>query len=365
MKIPTPNEIRKMITTWEKRTVDFKAKEAIPNPAIMSREVVERKDLELAKDIASFANTLGGYLIVGVEEKSRNIQDYAISDRLKTRVSSVLRKKIDPIAVYEIENVKVGRRQVTVFAIQEGEGDLCTVDGRIHVRDVNGRAVATGAEITRLVKKRLGRKISPTPTKRELINSPYNLPTEEERRKAMNKDFVKAAQSLRFKNIMYVPRTEQRIRFASTGEAGHTWQFFVMPIVHNFGLADFRATTIMASHFNTDSGLRKRINNLVRNDFINVLALVLGRVNSLNSVLQYSGLSYVPTAFGGYVGPGSSAHTPPKSGLVYHIFFLSGVTNAQLMKKRLQDFLTWLDMNKDWLVPRKRPSLKPVILDDC
>lgn len=358
MSIATPHEIKEMICTWEKRTVDFKAKEAIPDPDVMPRDIVEQKDWELAKHIASFANTRGGYLIVGVEEKTRNIQDYAMSDTLKTRISSVLRNKISPIAVYDIETVKVDEKDVTVFAVQEGEGDISTVNGTVYVRDVNGRAVATEAEIMRLVRRRLGKKTGPAPTKRELIDSPYNLPTPEERIEAMNMDFLRIAQRLSFKNTKSVGMWPREHIYTNTNRLGHIWHFVTLPFPDNFGPPDFRGASFILRELNGSTVRRRKINvrNLKNGDPINLLALVLKRVNSLKTVLRDSGSSYVPTVFGGYVGPGYSAHVGFMADWPYHRFFLSGVTDAQVMKERLQDLLMWLATNKDWLIEQKRPK---------
>lgn len=346
MKTPTPAQIRQMIATWEKKTVDFKAKEAIGDPRVIPGGVLEKKDWKLARDVASFANTSGGYLIVGVEDKTRNIQDYGMSDRLKTRISAVLRRKIDPISDYEIENIRVGGRWVTAFIIKEGEGDLCTVNGTVYVRDVNGRAPATGAEITRLVRRRLGKKVTPTPTKRELVASRYNLPTQEMRERAMSKDFIKAARDLAFTNVTCVKQTRGRIRLASRREGDRIWHFLVIPFGDNFGPSECTAMAWIVGDFSRDKGLRQRMKGLRRSDIINALVLVLGRVNSLRTVLQGSGLSFVPTRFGGYVAPGSG---------LYHTFFLSGITSGQLMKERLEDLLLWLRSERDWLIPQERP----------
>jgi predicted HTH transcriptional regulator len=180
LKPPSAKEIESWIVSpnWEKRTLDFKSQDAIPDSTKMSGELLERKDWEIAKDVASFANTPGGgYLVVGVKDDrdQRVIEGFSISDKTKLRLAAILRSRINPPAEVDVEIVKVGSKRVTAFIIQESEGDACTVNGTVYVRDVNGRAVASAAEITRIVRRRLGTKIRPSPTDRELINSPYNL----------------------------------------------------------------------------------------------------------------------------------------------------------------------------------------------
>jgi predicted HTH transcriptional regulator len=174
MRLPSEEDIRQAIEVWEKKTWDFKAKEALGDPKVMQPKAVEEKDWELCRDIASFANTSGGYMVVGVEDdrKNRAVQGHAISDTLKNRISQVVRSKIAPLPSYDVDIVEVQGKGVTVFLIEEGDADLCTVNGTVFVRDLNGKAPASGAEITRIMRRRLGRKLNPAPTDREIIGSP-------------------------------------------------------------------------------------------------------------------------------------------------------------------------------------------------
>src|SRR5690606_5979579 len=103
---------------------------AIGDPDRMPDDVVEHKDWELARDVASFANSPGGgYIVIGVadERKGRTIDGYILSDKLKSRIGAVIRARVSPVPVVDIAVVEVNGKLVTVLAVEEGAGDPCTV----------------------------------------------------------------------------------------------------------------------------------------------------------------------------------------------------------------------------------------------
>jgi predicted HTH transcriptional regulator len=86
LKPPSAKEIESWIMSpnWEKRTLEFKSQDAVPDSTKVSGEPLEKKDWEITKDVASFANTHGGgYLVVGVKDDraQRVVEDYSISDK--------------------------------------------------------------------------------------------------------------------------------------------------------------------------------------------------------------------------------------------------------------------------------------------
>lgn len=160
--VPTSDEVMGLISSpnWEKRRLDFKSGDCLAIPGSMPSEVVELKDWEISRDVASFANTPGGGdIIIGVEDerKHRKVSGFVITDAAKTRLANILRTRINPPAELEVDVVEIDGQPITILTIFEGRGDLCTVIGTVHVRDLNGRTVATGHEITQLVIRRLER----------------------------------------------------------------------------------------------------------------------------------------------------------------------------------------------------------------
>ena len=108
-----------------------------------------------------------------------------------------------------------------------------------------GRAVASAAEITRIVRRRLGKKVRPFPTDRELINSPYNLPTPGLREERMLADFAKVAPEIGFTDLKEVSRVQPAKRaLTSTCKLdGQEWHFAVIAVGGHFGIAEFKAVT--------------------------------------------------------------------------------------------------------------------------
>ena len=125
LKPPSAKEIESWIMSpnWEKRTLDFKSQDAIPDSTKMSGQLLEKKDREISRDVASFANTTGGgYLVVGVKDDrdQRVVEGFSISDKTKLRIAGILRSRINPPAEVDVEIVNVGNKHVTAFIVQGG-----------------------------------------------------------------------------------------------------------------------------------------------------------------------------------------------------------------------------------------------------
>jgi hypothetical protein len=351
---PSAKEIESWIISpnWEKRRLDFKSKEAVPDPSKMPGELVDKKDWEFAKDVASFANTPGGgYLVVGVKDDrdQRVVEGFSISDKTKLRLAGILRSRINPPAEVDIEIVNVFDNQVTAFIVQEGEADACTVNGTVYVRDVNGRAVASAAEITRIVRRRLGKKGRPSPTDRELINSPYNLSTPGLREDRMLTDFAKLAPEIGFTDVTEVSHVQpaKRALISTCKLGGNEWHFAVIGVGGHFGIAEFKAVT--GYDLLNDRGITVPLRPIpapISNHAFFPLVLVMGRIGSLKSQLRYFGYAQMPLRFGAYIGPGLE-HARPRTSMkgintLSHRFILAGIIDLDTLRFRLEQFLTWL-----------------------
>lgn len=359
MKIPSSEEIKQALLVWENKTWEFKSKDALGNPDLMPTKVVDKKDWELAEDIASFANTNGGCIVYGVQDdrKRRFIEGYAISDKLINRISNVIRKRISTVPLYDIVLVKIDDKVVTVFIVIEGDGDLCTVNGHIFVRDVNGKAHATGAEITRIVKKRLGRKLTPTPTKRDIAQSPYILPKIGDIKLAILKDFRQIAPNYGFKLKISSEKTlGLPFTLGNFNYENRDWYFWVLAHDGNFGANNYKQISFLLNWLHRFESIKKGIKQawLPESAGIYPLVLIMGRINSLRSQLEFFGFSLVPTRYGGYVGPGVRGKIQPLGDVSGHRFLLSGITSKELMSKRIEDFILWLKSNQSELANTKK-----------
>jgi predicted HTH transcriptional regulator len=191
MKFPTAKEIRKAIADWENKKWEFKDGRAVGDPQQHKGTELEEKDSEMCRDIASFANAGGGYIVIGVQDirKGGKILGYRIPDRVKNRMGNIVRARVDSGIMYDVAAIRMARKYVTVIAIDEGEGDICTVNGMVYIRGIAGKEPAKGADITRIVRRRLGKKYGPSPTQKEIDTSPYNFPRMGQRQEALIRDF--------------------------------------------------------------------------------------------------------------------------------------------------------------------------------
>lgn len=360
MKIPSSQDILQALRTWENKTWEFKSKDALGDPDLMPAKVVEEKDWELARDIASFANTNGGYIVYGIHDdrKKRFIEGYVISDKLKNRVSNVIRIKISTVPQYDIIVAKINGKSVTIFIVIEGDGDLCTVNGQIYVRELNGKALATGTEITRIVKNRLGRKLTPAPTKKDILQSPYMLPKISDRKLAILRDFQEIAHNFGIKiNISSKIKFGLPFTVANFNYSNRNWYFWVLPHDGNFGATDYKHISYLLGYWLKQFDIIKK--GIKQSLFpvdaaIYPFVLIMGRINSLKSQLEYFGFSLVHTRYGGYVGPGGKGEISPLGDVSGHRFLLSGVTSKELMSKRIEDFILWLKSNQSKLANTKK-----------
>ena len=131
MKRLTEDVITQYIDEWETKRYDFKSSDYIANPSILAPEIVEKKDKKLAFDVASFANTEGGFLIIGIKDdrKNREIEGYTISDTLKNRIAQIIRNKIKPIPRYDIYVIGYRGYKLTIIEVEQNEYHISTVDG--------------------------------------------------------------------------------------------------------------------------------------------------------------------------------------------------------------------------------------------
>ncbi len=81
---------------------------------------------EFAKDVVSFANSKGGYIIIGVDEKAREIcgtEALVASQKIEDWISNVLNDLVDKTISYKIELIPLDdevKKHVIVIQIAEG-----------------------------------------------------------------------------------------------------------------------------------------------------------------------------------------------------------------------------------------------------
>jgi hypothetical protein len=210
--------------------------------------------------------------------------------------------------------------------------------------------MASAAEITRIVRRRLGKRIRPSPAERELITSPYNLPTPGLREERMLADFAKVAPEIGFTDVKDVsrPQSTKRGLISTCKLDGKEWHFVVIAIGGHFGIAEFKAVTgyDLLNERGITVPLKPVPTPLSKHAFF-PLVLVMGRIGSLKSQLRYFGYAQMPLSFGAYIGPGlkhEGSRTSNVEGINirWHRFLLAGIIDLETLQLRLEQFLSWL-----------------------
>lgn len=96
----------------------------------------EVKSADIAKEVSALANTLGGYIFLGVDD------DFIISGCQnwdEERIHNVIRDSLSPVPVIDIKQFVDGDRSIFVIRVEEGEcPPYITNQGRIYERISSG-----------------------------------------------------------------------------------------------------------------------------------------------------------------------------------------------------------------------------------
>lgn len=121
----------------------------------------ERKEIGWLKVLASFANTWGGTLYVGVENNSHNIipLDHNIFDRISLMVQRLIKQDIEPPISYKINKIEVPNtspiRYLMTIVVEKSKYPPISLHesgkGTVYCRHFGKTSVATGEEIRAMV----------------------------------------------------------------------------------------------------------------------------------------------------------------------------------------------------------------------
>lgn len=129
------NAIQQLITQGENAQLEFKSADVRPD--------------SVAREIVAFANTLGGTLLIGVED------DGVISgireDNLDTWIANISRNNIIPALSLDVTHVTIEGKTVCVVTIPKGKDKpYQTLDGKYWLRIGSTNRTATKEELSRL-----------------------------------------------------------------------------------------------------------------------------------------------------------------------------------------------------------------------
>jgi len=133
----TNNELEILIRKWEDSKTEFK------------RELGNTD--ELPPIITAFANTEGGKLIFGVDEKSREVCGLADADKLMNQIDQASRQNVDPPILLTQEKVEYSGKIVLVVTIPKGpDRPYQTNKGVYYLKAASERRKATRDELMRI-----------------------------------------------------------------------------------------------------------------------------------------------------------------------------------------------------------------------
>ncbi|GHT62591.1 ArsR family transcriptional regulator [Bacteroidia bacterium] len=129
----TPEEIKSITGSGEGYNVDFKLK-------------VPSKVKELSQDVCAFANSEGGYILIGIDNNDR-IVGTAIDNSKRSAIQDAIRD-ISPVIKIDMYAVDVEGKTVWVMDVPSGKDKPYVTSGAIYIREgCNSQKLTTAEEI--------------------------------------------------------------------------------------------------------------------------------------------------------------------------------------------------------------------------
>lgn len=142
--------LMQIIKQGENSRVDFK------RSLFLGEKERRRENQELAQDLAAFANSYGGFLIIGVsdEKEGKRIVGFPSNDLILQRIVNICRDSVQPPLRPQVKIIYTPQGEVLVIYVEEGTGDLALVEGRVFIRVYNEVRQAVSEEITEIILQR-------------------------------------------------------------------------------------------------------------------------------------------------------------------------------------------------------------------
>ena len=131
----TPEEIKSIANGGEGYNADFKL--SVPS-----------KVRDLAQDVCAFANSEGGYILIGIDNKNQ-IVGATIDNTKRSAIQDAIRD-ISPVISVDIYSIDVDGKTIWVIDVPSGRDKPYVVSGAIYVREhTNSQKLTTAEEIRR------------------------------------------------------------------------------------------------------------------------------------------------------------------------------------------------------------------------
>ena len=114
------------------------------------KEAVPSKVRELSEEVCAFSNATGGYIFIGVNNKSDFVKGFTIDNTKRSSIQDSL-DAIQPAVYSELYPLTVKGREIWVIEVQEGDQKPYVASGSIFVRrGANSQKLRTPTEIRQL-----------------------------------------------------------------------------------------------------------------------------------------------------------------------------------------------------------------------
>ena len=138
----TSEEIISLAAAGEGSNIEFKVR-------------VPKKLNELLSEICAFANSNGGYVLIGIDDEG-NIRGATVDNTKRSVIQDGIRN-ISPVLSVEMFQVDVGGKAVWVIDVPSGKDKPYVLSGAIYVREGSNSQKLTSADEIRFFFQKIGR----------------------------------------------------------------------------------------------------------------------------------------------------------------------------------------------------------------
>lgn len=107
---------------------------------------------EMAKDVVAFANKKGGFIIIGITDKTREINsDFAISSQHEMDLIKNIQSRTQPSITIATHRLKVDQKELMVIEVPFTDYVHCTTKGEYLIRNHDGNRIIEPNEMATLM----------------------------------------------------------------------------------------------------------------------------------------------------------------------------------------------------------------------
>ncbi len=126
------DDILELLEQGEGQTVEFEKQ--VPS------------DDDLAREMVGFANTTGGKMIIGLDDKNKHLIGAVIGDDFEDHVIELGKKHCTPLITPTVKIVNKSNHAIVIITIPEGEEKPYRTDDIVYIRDGNSSRPAKETE---------------------------------------------------------------------------------------------------------------------------------------------------------------------------------------------------------------------------